>query len=125
MIFDTDVVIWAFRGNERAARAIDAPQVREISVVSYMELVQGALNKNELRMIREYLADVGFLFLPLSESIGQRASIYMEEYALSSAMGLPDALIASTAVEHQKDLCSGNAKHYRAVSELKLKTFKA
>ena len=41
MIFDTDVMIWAFRGNEKALDAIDRAVMRSISAVTYMELLQG------------------------------------------------------------------------------------
>lgn len=46
MIFDTDVLIWASRGSERAARAIDAAPDRALAVVSLIELLQGAPDQN-------------------------------------------------------------------------------
>jgi hypothetical protein len=42
MIFNTDVLIWALRGNERAARAIDAAPDRALAIISLMDLLQGA-----------------------------------------------------------------------------------
>jgi len=124
MLFDTDVVIWALRGNRRAATAIDKADSLALSVISYMELTQGARDKKDLRMTRAYLVDLGFAILPLSENIGHRASIYLEEYALKSSLGIPDALIAATAVENETTLCSGNAKDYGAIAEVKLKVFR-
>jgi predicted nucleic acid-binding protein len=124
VIVDTDVVIWALRGNKRAAATLDRAESLALSVVSYMELVQGAKNKADLRMTRDYLADIGFAVLPLSENIGHRASIYLEEYGLKSGLGIPDALIAATAMENDEELCTGNAKHYRAIRELNLKSFR-
>ncbi len=124
MLFDTDVIIWALRGNRRAAAAMDKADRLDLSVVSYMELIQGAQDKKELRMIRAYLVDLGFHILPISENIGHRASVYLEEYALKSALGIPDALIAATAAENKMQLCSGNAKHYRVISEVELKVFR-
>jgi hypothetical protein len=125
MVFDTDVIIWALRGSRRAASEIDKAESLALSVVSYMELTQGARNKTELRLTRAYLADLGFSILPLSENIGHRASIYLEEYALKSRLGIPDALIAATAVENKTQLCSGNAKHYKPIAEVNLKVFRA
>jgi hypothetical protein len=125
MLFDTDVVIWALRGNKRAAAAIDKAGRLELSVVSYMELVQGARDKNDLRLLRSYLADVGFHILPLTEDIGHRASVYMEEFTLKSGITIPDTLIAATAVENGVRLCSANAKHYRILTELELHVFRA
>lgn len=124
MIFDTDVIVWALRGNQRATTAIDRAESLEISVVSYMELLHGARDKKELRLTKAYLADLGFQIVPLSENIGHRASIYLEEYGLKSNLGVPDALIAATAVENDKVLCSGNAKDYREIAEVELKAFR-
>ncbi len=124
MLFDTDVIIWALCGNPRAASAIDKADTLGLSVISYMELIQGAHDKKDLRLTRAYLADLGFSIFPLSENIGHRASIYLEEYALKSSLGIPDALIAATAVENEVALCTGNAKDYKAVAELDLKVFR-
>ena len=124
MLFDTDVLVWALRGNTRAAATIDKAEQLELSVVSYMELVQGAKNKKELSMLRSFLADLGFHVLPLSENIGHRASVYVEEYALKSGLMFADALIAATAAEGKLRLCSGNAKHYRAIAEVELQVFR-
>ena len=125
MLFDTDVLIWALRGNKRAARAIDLAEERCLSVVNYMELLQGARDKREMHLVRSFLKDLGFRVLPLSENIGHRASIYIEEYTLKAGLRLADALLAATAVEHQLVLFSANTKRYRGISELKLKSFRS
>ena len=70
------------------------------------------------------LAELDFEILPLTENIGHRASIYLEEYALKSNIGVPDALIAATAVEDGGMLCTANAKDYRSIAELKLSVFR-
>ena len=124
MIFDTDVIIWALRGNKRATTAIDRAESLDISVVSYMELLRSVRDKKDLRLTKAFLADLGFQIVPLSENIGHRASIYLEEYGLKSHLGVPDALIAATAVENNKALCSGNAKDYRDIAEVALKAFR-
>jgi len=124
MLFDTDVLIWVLRGNTKAAKAVDDANARSISVVTYMELLQGARNKDEVRMIKAFLSDMQFATLPLTENTGHRASIYMEEYGLKIAMGLADALIAATAVETNSTLITANDKHYKAVRELQIKRFR-
>jgi hypothetical protein len=124
MLFDTDVLIWLFRGNEKAARLIDATADRALSVVSYMELLQGARDEREARAIRGFLSDFAFEMVPLTENIGHRASIYMEEYGLKGGMCMPDALLAATAVENRLTICTGNQKHYKVVHDLDLKIFK-
>lgn len=124
MIFDTDILIWVFRGHEGAARAVEGTDDRVISVVTYLELIQGARNRQETREVKHFLNDHAFQTLPLSENIGHRASVYMEEYTLKSALFLADALIAATAVENHLTLCAANRKHYRVINELNMKTFR-
>ncbi len=124
MLFDTDVLIWVLRGNAKAARAVDAADTRAVSVVTTMELLQSARDKREVRAIKSFLADMQFQTLPLTENIGHRASIYMEEYGLSVSMGLADALIAATAAEANETLVTGNDTHYRPVKELTVKRFR-
>jgi predicted nucleic acid-binding protein len=124
MIFDTDVIIWALRGNTRAATTIDRADSLELSIVSYMELVRGVRNKRELHSTKAALASLDFQILALSENIGHRASIYLEEYALKSNIGIPDALIAATAVENGQLLCTANAKDYRGIAEVELNVFR-
>jgi hypothetical protein len=65
-----------------------------------------------------------FQTLPLTENIGHRASIYMEEYRLSVSMSMADALIAATAVESNDTLITGNDKKYKPIKELKIKHFR-
>ena len=65
-----------------------------------------------------------FATLSLSENIGHRALIYIEEYSLSHGLRAGDAIIAATAAENNLTLVSGNAKHFRPIKELKLKVFR-
>ena len=118
MMFDTDVLIWASRGNLNAARAIDASGDRSLSIVSLMELLQGARSKLEARQIRQSLRQLQFHILPLSEPIGAAAAALIEQHALAHGMQLADALIAATAIEAGQPLCTANVKHYRPIRSL-------
>jgi len=124
MLFDTDLLIWVFRGNAKAARRIEESPARNVSVVTLMELLQGARDRREVRLIKKFLADLGFRTIPLSENIGHRAVIYMELHAPKSGLRLADALIAATAVENNFALLSGDLRHYRALADLNLVTFR-
>lgn len=124
MLFDTDVIIWSFRGNRRAASQIDACLERFVSAVSYMELLQGSRNRMDQELTRQFIFELGFQILPITENISHRAMIYMEEFTLQSGMKLADALIAATAAENGCELCTGNHKHYRIIPGLQLSVFK-
>jgi predicted nucleic acid-binding protein len=89
-----------------------------------MELLQGARSKQEIKIIKSFLAEFAFRVIPLTENTGHRALVYMEEYGLKAGMCLADALIAASAVENHLTLLTGNHKHYKAVNELDVKTFR-
>jgi len=124
MLFDTDVIIWALRRNDKAVRKIDSTEVLQISAVTYMELLKEVRDKQELRNLKQTLQMLSFEIIPISENISHRAMIYIEEYGLSSGMDLPDALIAATAVENDFTLCTANDKHYKVISNIELDTFR-
>ena len=125
MIFDTDVMIWAFRGNRRALRAIDDAASRAISCVTYMELLQGVRNKIEMREMKRFLSKLGFSVLSVSANVSSRAIAIMEETALRSDLGVCDALIFATACESGETLLSGNRKHFKEVPLLLARAFRA
>jgi len=124
MLFDTDVLIWVFRGDRQAADCVDRCEDRFISIVSLMELFQGARDRQEVRMIKDFLRDLGFRTIPLSENIGHRAVIYVEQYALRSGLRVADALVAATSVESNIPLLSGDSRHYRTIAGLDFVAFK-
>lgn len=55
MLIDTDIIIWFMRGNHRAKQLIQNHPGFQISVVSYMELVEGMRDKAELRILHRAL----------------------------------------------------------------------
>lgn len=124
MLFDTDVLIWVLRGDRQAAACVDGCKDRFISIVSLMELLQGARDRQEVRLIKDFLRDFGFRTVPLSENIGHRAVIYVEQYALRSGLRVADALVAATSVESDVPLLSGDSRHYRAIAGLDFVAFK-
>ncbi len=124
MIFDTDIFIWIQRGNEKAAKLMENTEERYLSIQTYMELLQCTKDKTQLKQVKNFLTSFGFNVLPLTENIGHRASIYVEEYTLASGVRSGDAIIAATAVENNMILSSSNRKHFKVIKELRLKTFK-
>jgi len=124
MIFDTDIFIWVQRGNSRASALIDGTKNRFLSVQTYMELLQCAKDKQQLRLVKRFISDFRFSVLPLTENIGHRALVYVEEYGLSSGMRAGDAIIAATASENGMPLATGNARHFKVVKELELHVFR-
>jgi predicted nucleic acid-binding protein len=125
MIFDTDVLIWFFRGNGPAAELIERQTDRAVSIVSLMELYQAARSKVEMRTIRSFFQASEFRVIPLNEAMSHIAVTLVEDYALKDGLGMADALIAATAREIATILATGNVRHFRSVPTLQLKAFRA
>lgn len=124
MIFDTDIFIWVQRGNEKAARLVEQQDERLLSVLTYMELLQCAGSREQLSYTKGFLGDFGFQVLPLTENIGHRAAVYIEEYSLAHGLRAGDAIVAATATENDLTLCTSNARHFRAIKDLRIKVFR-
>jgi predicted nucleic acid-binding protein len=124
MLIDTDVLIWLFRGRASAKRALEACDAVQLSAITYMELVQGMRNKDEFRSLRKSIHDHNWEILPLSENISHRATVYIENYALSDGLELADALIAASAVESGATLMTANIKHYKVIPEMELSRYR-
>ena len=119
MLFDTDVIIWLMRGNNKAAQIVDQATQRAMSILTRMELLQGAKNKTHLSQVESFISEYDFLVLPLTNDIGHRALIYIEEYTLTCGLRTNDAIIAATAAENNIPLCSSNIKHYKSIKDIK------
>jgi predicted nucleic acid-binding protein len=124
VLFDTDIFIWVQRGNAAAAGLMEREEQRLLSLQTYLELLQCAENKQQHEHTKMFLKDCGFQVLPLTENIGHRAAVYIEEYSLSHGLRAGDAIVAATAAEHGIVLCTSNAKHFRPIRDLKVKFFK-
>jgi predicted nucleic acid-binding protein len=123
MLVDTDVLIWYLKGNQVARDALDSLSGFCISVVTYMELVQGMRNKQELAALRRSLKKWQVKVLYVSEDISMKASFYVEQHYLSHAVQLADALIGATAVAYGLDLMTANTQHYKILKDVSLKAF--
>jgi len=124
MIIDTDVFIWYLRGNEKAYQVIENSNNFFISVVTYMELVQGMRNKKELNNLRKALHIWNAKILYISEEISAKAMFCVEQHFLSNSMQLADALIGATAIACGNPILTGNDKHYKVMKDLQVKKFR-
>ena len=112
------------RGNKKAFDLIENLNSFQISVITYMELVQGMRNKNELNELRKALRIWNTKIIYINEDISSKAMFYVEKYSLSHSVEISDALIAATAVSDALPLLTGNDKHYKVISDLEIKIFR-
>ncbi|GHV64597.1 ribonuclease VapC [Spirochaetia bacterium] len=124
MLIDSDVMIWFYRGKERAQKTIFQNIPFKLSAVSYMEIIQGVRNKEELNKLKKDLKQWSAEIIQINEAISKKAINLMEEYKLSHGLELGDAIIASTALEYDEPLITGNTKHYEYIPDIKILSFK-
>jgi predicted nucleic acid-binding protein len=94
-----------------------------ISVVTYIELVQGMRNKKELTTFKKQLSTWNIKIIQINPDISTRAMIYVEEFYLSFSMELADALIAATCINTSEVLLTANDKHYRHIPNMQIAKF--
>ena len=124
MIIDTDVLIWYLKGNIKAQHAININIPFRISVINYLELIQGMKDKNELRSLQKTLKKWSTEIIQINENISNRAMFLVENYGLSYSMRLAEAIIAASALECHDILLTANEKHYSYIPNIKTSKFK-
>ena len=123
MIIDTDVLIWYLRGNEASKKTVESNIPFSMSVVTYMELVQGMKNKEEMKKFQKQIQKWNVNIIQIDKEISSRAMFYVQEYALNHSMMLADGLIAATVVQNGEILLTANDKHYKFIPTIELKKF--
>jgi len=123
MMVDTDVLVDALRGRAEADALLASIIPFTVSVISYMELLQGIRNKEELKALRASMAYWQARIHYLDEATCAKAVSTMERHRLTHALSLQDALISATALEQDETLLTGNEKHYRMIESLTLKRY--
>jgi predicted nucleic acid-binding protein len=123
LIIDTDVIIWELRGNIKAQKIIHENIPFNVSVVTYIELVQGMRDKKEMNNFIKQLSKWNVRILQINNDISTRAMIYIEQYSLSHSMELADSLIGATCINESELLLTANDKHYRHIPNIQIKKF--
>jgi predicted nucleic acid-binding protein len=125
MIFDTDILIWYFRGNQKAKALISGVSFRErrISSLCIMELVQGCRDRQELRAVKEFIRDNLSGVIHPDERISEKAITLLEGHASADGLRTVDALVAATALREDDTLVSANYKHFKKIAGLDVSKF--
>lgn len=123
MIIDTDVIIWHLRGYEKARAVVHGSLPFKVSVVTYIELLQGMRDKREMNALIRQLSKWDVEIVQISQEISTRAMIFIEQYHHSNSMELADALIAATCISNSEILLTANDKHYRHIPNIQIKQF--
>jgi predicted nucleic acid-binding protein len=126
VIFDTDILIWYLRRKSAAADFVDGIPFaeRNLSAISYLELLYGCRKAEELVQVRKVAGDLFADIVPLTETITESARRLMERFILSRHPDVGDVLIAATALSRGEVLATSNRKHFDFVPGLEIKVFR-
>lgn len=123
LLFDSNVLIHAFRNNKNTALKLEQLEIISVPAVVAGELYQGSKNKQELAIIEEYI-DTYCEVLPITERISMFALKLVQLYTLSHNLLIIDALIAATAYEHDMTLVTEDTKHFGKIAEIDMWSFR-
>lgn len=117
---DTCILIDYLRGKEEARVRLSSDRTKGLgmSAITYMELMVGARNKNEVIAIKKAFAD--FEIIELTEAISVKARNLIEKFTKSHGLLIPDALIAATALEFEIPLSTLNISDFKFIPNLTL-----
>lgn len=111
VLVDSDVLIDHLRGFRRLVRGNDTLHV---SAITRAELFSGrASEEHAIRRLLESMTDI-----PVEAAIAERAG----RIRRATAVRLPDALIAASAIEHRLVLLTRNTRDFDGIKGLRLKT---
>jgi len=119
ILCDTNILIEFYKENQEILKNLESIGQENIavSIVTVGELLFGALNKKELKQINTDLSHLHTF--NISDSVGKAFTRLMTEYALSHNLGLPDGLIAATAIVKDVPLYTLNTKDFKFIKGLK------
>ena len=123
MLVDTDVLIWYLKGQKKAQETLDHLKTFSISSITYMEIIQGLRNQQELKSWKAFLKEKSIQHFLIDPEITAKAIFWMEEFFLSHRLRMADSLIAATANAYGLDLLTGNVSDYRFLPGLNIKPF--
>lgn len=124
MLIDTDILIDAGRAVGEAVTFLQRTEQTGqllISTITQMELIVGARNKNELRLLEKFLKR--FTLIKVNEPISDMAVDLVRHYRLSHGLLIPDALTAATAIVINEPLATKNHRDYRFITGLTLSAY--
>ncbi len=120
ILLDTNILIEMYKGNEVFIHRIKMIGQNNIAIsdVTSAELLFGARNKDELKILKKDIEKL--TTVSISTNISKLAVNLVEKYSLSHKLSLPDALIAATAIQNDIYLFTLNIKDFKFIKGLKL-----
>jgi predicted nucleic acid-binding protein len=119
-LVDTTMLVDMLRGNVAAKKFLENRP--EISMVTVAELIQGALDKQNLKIVEKTCK-----LLPqieIDRIVSLKAIDLLRKYSLSHGLLFMDALIAASAISKKCVLVTANVKDFIFIEDLKVESQK-
>jgi tRNA(fMet)-specific endonuclease VapC len=115
LLVDTNILIDSLRQRPAAVAFVEQYRKAELalSLIVVMEVFQGVLDKTDFQRTRKTIN--GFLVLDMDPTVIRLAMELQQQYILSHQIGIPDALIAATALIYDLELRTYTLKDFRFI----------
>lgn len=130
VVLDTDVLIDAMRGNDRAVEVlqelIEGHRPVAVSAITIMQLHHGIARstkpQDELKNVESSLE--ALLTYPLDGSVAARAGALDGELTTrGKPIGVSDTIIGATGLEKGESVLTRNVKHFERINDLHVETY--
>ncbi len=121
VLIDTNIFIGRFRKESRALAALERIQGCSLVLCDAVaaELLSGVRNRREYDALWKELSQQ-FHILPFTMEVSFSFREILRHHAREQGVFLADYLIAATAMAHDVQLLTLNAKHFKGIKGLKL-----
>ena len=115
MLLDSNIIIYAAQPEHATLRQFIETHAPAVSVVSYIEVLgYHKLTEEDRQFLEQFFQTAERL--PLSEAVVQWAVKLRQR----RKMNLGDAIVAGTAIAHERTLVTRNTNDFRWIEEIKL-----
>lgn len=120
IILDTNILIEIIRKNEEVIRRCDSAGTENLAIssITRSEFLLGSRDKEDFEKNKKFVNK--FRLFKVTEPIDDIFSELYELFSLSHRPGIPDLLIAATALNHSIPLYTLNTKDFRFIPNLLL-----
>jgi len=120
VILDTDILIEIIRKNISVIQKCDKLGTKNLAIssISFSEFLAGSRDKEDMQRNIKFLRK--FKLVPVNKNIDRLFTDLYKKYAVSHRPGIPDMLIAATALYYNHTVFTHNKRHFRFIPGIRL-----
>jgi predicted nucleic acid-binding protein len=120
ILCDTNILIAWLKGDKETIKILQTIGLENLLIpsISFMELIQGTRNKNELLKLKQKIKNYNIIHF--NDVTSKLAITLVENFFLSHGLLIPDAIIAATAITFNYKLFTFNLKDFKFLPGIQL-----